>query len=49
VTSTLGRFEEKGLIRARRGFITILDRPALEDAANGSYGTPEAEYQRLFG
>ena len=49
VTSTLNRFEERRLIRARRGFITILNRPALEDSANGSYGAPEAEYERLFG
>jgi CRP-like cAMP-binding protein len=38
-----------GLIRHVRGRITVLDRAGLEAAAGGSYGTPEAEYARLFG
>ena len=38
-----------GLIRHRRGQITILDRAGLEATAAGSYGAPEAEYARLFG
>ena len=41
--------EGQHLIRARRGRITILDRPALLDLADGSYGTAEAEYARLIG
>lgn len=41
--------EGKGLIRADRGRITILDREGLEEEARGSYGAPEAEYERLFG
>ncbi len=41
--------QEKKLIRARRGEISILDREGLEEEAKGSYGVPEAEYQRLFG
>jgi CRP-like cAMP-binding protein len=49
VTAALNAFEERGLIRGHRGGLTILNREALRDAANGSYGTPEAEYQRLFG
>ena len=49
VTATLNRFEENGLVRAQRGTITILDRAGLEDTANGCYGAPEAEYERLFG
>lgn len=40
--------EGKGLIRAERGVITILDRPGLEKEAHGSYGVPETEYLRLF-
>lgn len=49
VTIALNLFEEHGIIRASRGVITILDRRELEDLANGSYGAPEAEYERLFG
>jgi CRP-like cAMP-binding protein len=41
--------EGQHLIRARRGRITILDRPALLALADGSYGTAEAEYARLIG
>ncbi|GJE43206.1 Crp/Fnr family transcriptional regulator [Methylobacterium soli] len=36
------------LIRARRGRITVLDREALEAAADDGYGVPEAEYARLI-
>jgi flagellar motor switch protein FliN len=31
-----------------RGEITVLDRAGLREEANGSYGVPEAEYDRLF-
>lgn len=41
--------EGKGLIRANRGRITILDRDGLEIEARESYGIPEAEYTRLIG
>ena len=33
---------------ARAGVITILDRGALETAANGYYGIAEAEFTRLL-
>jgi CRP-like cAMP-binding protein len=49
VTAALGHLEKLGFISARRGAVTILNRSALEDAANGGYGAPEAEYERLFG
>jgi CRP-like cAMP-binding protein len=49
VTAALGEFQKRGVLRAARGSITIQNRGALEEAANGSYGVPEAEYQRLFG
>jgi len=38
----------RAFITARRSLIVILDREKLEEAANGSSGVPEAEYQRLF-
>jgi CRP-like cAMP-binding protein len=48
VTIALHMLEGRGLIRATRGAITVQDREGLEEAANGSYGQPEAEYRRLF-
>jgi CRP-like cAMP-binding protein len=47
VTAALNEFERKGMISAQRAVITILDRTGLEGTANGCYGAPEAEYQRL--
>ncbi len=41
--------EGKGLIRATRGRIIILDREGLEAQAMQSYGIPEDEYDRLIG
>ncbi|MDB6453097.1 Crp/Fnr family transcriptional regulator [Falsirhodobacter sp. 20TX0035] len=49
VTVATHLLEGKGLIRAERGEITILDRAGLEAEAGASYGLPEAEYARLFG
>lgn len=49
VTVGIHILEGKGLIRAYRGQITILDRTRLESDANGSYGVAEAEYARLIG
>ncbi|HKB96919.1 MAG TPA: Crp/Fnr family transcriptional regulator [Rhizomicrobium sp.] len=49
VTNALSEFQRRGVLRVKRGVIGILDRGGLEEAANGSYGVPEAEYQRLFG
>ena len=40
--------EGKGIIRASRGSIEILDRHGLEAEALQSYGVAEAEYRRLF-
>jgi CRP-like cAMP-binding protein len=48
VTNALSLFEKRGVIQARRGLIQITNRSALEEAANGSYGAPEADYRRLF-
>jgi CRP-like cAMP-binding protein len=49
VTNALGKFEKRGIVNAQRGRITVQDRNALEEVANGSYGIPESEYRRLFG
>ena len=48
VTDALHRLEGEGLIRARRGAVTIRDREALEAKAGGFYGIAEAEYARLL-
>jgi CRP-like cAMP-binding protein len=49
ITLALSELEKKGLISAKRGVVTVLDREGLEEIANASYGAPEAEYARLFG
>jgi CRP-like cAMP-binding protein len=48
VTNALNALEKRGIIHARRGAITVQNRSALEEAANGSYGAPEEDYRRLI-
>jgi len=48
VTEAAGRLQDRGLIRYRRGSITIRDRPRLEDAACECYGVLAEEFQRLI-
>lgn len=48
VTNALNDLQERGVLAIRRGVISVIDRKGLEEAANGSYGMPEAEYLRLF-
>jgi len=47
VTVTLRLLEKNGLVKVRRGGILITHREGLEECANGSYGTAEAELRRL--
>lgn len=49
VTVSLHILEGAGMIRAKRGRVTIVDREKLEDIAGEAYGIPEAEYRRLLG
>ena len=49
VTVALHDLEQRGLVQPRRGLVTIVDREGLEKAANGAYGTGEAELGRLLG
>lgn len=49
VTVALHELEGKGLIRSTRSHVRILDREGLQQAANGFYGIPEAEYDRALG
>jgi CRP-like cAMP-binding protein len=48
VTVALQELTSASLIQTRRGHVLIMDREGLEEAANGLYGTPEAEYKRLM-
>ncbi|KMO44148.1 hypothetical protein VQ03_04220 [Methylobacterium tarhaniae] len=49
VTLATHVLEGKGMIRARRARIMILDRAKLETAAGDTYGVAEREYERLIG
>jgi CRP-like cAMP-binding protein len=49
VTTALHVLEGNHFIRAKRGIITVIDRDAMIEFANGSYGVAEAEYTRLVG
>jgi CRP-like cAMP-binding protein len=49
VSIALSHLEGRGLIETARGAVTIVDRDGLEERANGLYGVPEAEFERLFG
>jgi CRP-like cAMP-binding protein len=49
VTEALHDLEDRGLVEALRGKVTILKRRGIEKLAGGYYGVPEAEYRRLIG
>jgi len=49
VTVAIHTLEGARMIKAKRGSLTVLDRAGLEAAAGASYGTAEAEYERLIG
>ena len=49
VAHAINLLERIGLIHASRGTITVVDREGLEENSNGAYGTPESEFNRLFG
>ncbi|GJE62156.1 Crp/Fnr family transcriptional regulator [Methylobacterium trifolii] len=48
VTTAVHVLEGFGMVRARRGRITVLDREKLLDLAGDAYGSAEAEYRRLI-
>ncbi len=48
VTVALSDLQKREIVQVKRGVIVIQKRGALQEAANGSYGVPEAEYQRLM-
>lgn len=49
VTVALHELEGKALIKSVRGTIFIRDREGLIEMADGAYGLPEIEYERLMG
>jgi CRP-like cAMP-binding protein len=49
VTQAAGRLQQAGLIRYRRGIITVVDRQGLEAAACECYRIVSDEYTRLLG
>lgn len=49
VTDAIHALVGRGMIRADRGQIEVIDRAALIEWANGCYGVPEREYERLIG
>lgn len=48
VTIALNELESRGLVKGKRGLISILDRPSLIKLSNGAYGIAELECERLF-
>jgi CRP-like cAMP-binding protein len=48
VTEAAGKLQDAGLIRYRRGQITVLDRPALEARSCECYQVVKTEYDRLL-
>ncbi len=49
VTEAAARLQSEGWIRYSRGYVEIVDRPALETATCECYHTIRTEYERLFG
>lgn len=49
VSVALQSLADEGLIETKRGTICVLSRKGLEKIADGTYGTSEMEFQRLFG
>ncbi|HEY8578444.1 MAG TPA: Crp/Fnr family transcriptional regulator [Beijerinckiaceae bacterium] len=49
VTEAFRTLKDAGGVWTGRAMVRIVDRQALVDAAHGSYGAAEAEYEKLFG
>jgi CRP-like cAMP-binding protein len=48
VTEALHSLEQRGLIHLERGAVAVANRDGLVQLANGLYGVPEREYDRLI-
>lgn len=49
ITVAINELEGRGLLKATRTQIKVVDRKGLREAANGFYGVAELEYRRLLG
>jgi DNA-binding transcriptional regulator YhcF (GntR family) len=49
VTVAAGALQRTGLIRYRRGNVTIIDRKGLKDRSCECYGISKTEFDRLLG
>jgi hypothetical protein len=49
VTEGVHELSDSGLINHSRGTVVVIDREGLIKCANGLYGMPEAECERLLG
>ncbi len=49
ISDVLRPLQEWGVIRSRRGQITVLDRGGLEDICCECYRTLDEEFERLLG
>ena len=48
VTVALHSFEQRGFVGMKRGQLTLINRPGIEQVAGSFYGMPEAELKRLM-
>jgi DNA-binding transcriptional regulator YhcF (GntR family) len=48
VTEALQAIQMRGLISKERGLVRVVDRDGIIELANGLYGLPEREYERLI-
>jgi Mn-dependent DtxR family transcriptional regulator len=48
ISAAAAQLQELGLIRYRRGYVTLVDRQALEQASCECYRIVKAEYERLL-
>jgi Mn-dependent DtxR family transcriptional regulator len=49
VTDVMGGLQKAGLIRYRRGHVSILDQPALQQRACECYEISKLEFDRMLG
>ncbi len=48
ITGAAGKLQQEGIIRYRRGHITVLDRAGLQEGVCECYEVVKKEFDRLF-